>query len=66
MFEFDWKINRIAPKVLYLSFILNNLQSKTLFNPKKKPFFDTYLHICIQRSNTWSKLLKHSKKCQVR
>ena len=54
MFEFDWKINRIAPKVLYLSFILNNLHSKTLFNPKKKkkPFFDTYLHICIQRSNT--------------
>ena len=37
MFEFDWKIKRIAPKVLYLSFILNNLQSKTLFNPKKNP-----------------------------
>ena len=36
MFEFDWKIKHIAPKVLYLSFILNNLQSKTLFNPKKK------------------------------
>lgn len=35
MFEFDWKINLITPKVLYLSFMLNNLHSKTLFNQKK-------------------------------